>query len=138
MAQALRYRSGGIVGLASLIDAYSEAIESDLIDRGLRLRQLGTDTLSWRDLKSVIAWAPAQSAIGRAIDPDSALWGLNEHLLADVADSLHWLVWAKTEDARKQPPRNRPQQIPRPGVDNDRDRIGTPMSPEDMDAFLGW
>jgi Family of unknown function (DUF5361) len=45
--------------------------------------------------------------------PDQA-WSRTDMLLADIADSLHWLQWAKTKDGARN--RSRPQPIPRPGV----------------------
>ena len=61
-----------------------------------------------------------------------------EYLLAQVADSLNWLVWAKTKDAEHN--RNRPKPIPRPGLDEpDKTIYGSkPLPIEDMQAWLGW
>ncbi|SNY84008.1 Ner family transcriptional regulator [Nocardia amikacinitolerans] len=135
MARALWGFAGGIKRLDSLIEEYTQAIESDLIDRGLRLRQLGSKVLSWRDLSSIIANLKPDSALVRQLSPDTWRWQLNEHLLANIADSLRWLRWAKTEDGRRG--RNVPQPIPRPGIEPER--IGdTHMSIADMDKFLGW
>lgn len=65
-----------------------------------------------------------------------SVWQLPELLLADIADSLHWLVWAKTEAARKK--RNMPKPIPRPGVP-EPERIGdAPVPIDEMNDFLGW
>lgn len=103
----------------------------------MRLRWLGTDRLTWSDLRAIVACLPPDSALGRARDPDSARWQLNEMLLAEAVDTLHLLWWAQTEAGRKN--RNRPSQIPRPGVKRVEERIGdAPMSIEDMDAYLGW
>ncbi|WP_052372591.1 DUF5361 domain-containing protein [Nocardia otitidiscaviarum] len=63
------------------------------------------------------------------------MWGLKEMLLADMVDSLRWLVWAKTKDAQKG--RNRPKPVPRPGVAKP-ERIGEKASIADMNEFLGW
>lgn len=76
-----------------------------------------------------------ESALYRTVTPDW-MWGLPEFLTADIADSLRWLVWVKTEDARRG--RSRPRPIPRPGIKGP-ERIGdAPMSIADMDEFLGW
>lgn len=137
MERPLRDHPGGIASLDVLIEAYPKAIKSDLIDRGLRLRDLClVDDLNWDDLGAIIASAHPDSAIGRAIRGKDWSWQLQEQLLADMADSLRWLVWAKTEDARKK--RNMPRQIPRPGV-KQPERIGNaPVSVADMNEFLGW
>lgn len=44
-------------------------------------------------------------------------WDLKDHLLATQLDRLNVLLWTKTKDAHKKPPRNMPKRIPRPGVD---------------------
>ena len=62
---------------------------------------------------------PETSAYWRAREPEKARWGISEYLLAAIADSLRWLVWAKTKDAKRN--RNRPKPIPRPG-DKRRER----------------
>ncbi|MEV0356368.1 DUF5361 domain-containing protein [Nocardia sp. NPDC050697] len=107
-----------------------------MITLGLRLRQLGTDDLSWRDLKVVVQGLPVGSALFRATHPDQHRWQLTEHLLADVADSLRWLVWAKSDDA--QHGRGRPQPIRRPGVQDNRERVGTAVGIDQMNGFLNW
>lgn len=68
-----------------------------------------------------------------------AAWGLPEQLAASIADSLNWLVWAKTPDAAKN--RNRPKPIPRPGVKPPTDTTrygGRPVPIDEMAARLGW
>lgn len=75
-----------------------------------------------------------ESALHRVLNPDW-MWGLREMLAADIADSLRWLVWAKTADGAKG--RNRPRQIQRPGV-KQAERIGIKTSIADMNDFLGW
>lgn len=109
-------------------------MQADLIDRGLRLRHLGTEALTWADLNAVITCLPTESATFRAVTPDW-MWGVPEMLAADIADSLRWLVWAKTDDARKN--RNRPKPVPRPGIKGP-ERIGTRTSIADMNEFLDW
>ena len=108
-----------------------------MIALGLRLDWLGSEALSWRDLLVIIRQSPADSAVVRAMDPDSH-WGLSEHLLAQVVDNTSWLVWAKTEDGSKN--RNRPQPWPRPGVEPDEGKSvkGTPIPLDEAARRLGW
>lgn len=134
MARALRGVAGGIASLDALIEAHPQAIRADLIDRGKQLEDLGTPALSWANFAAIVAWLPPASALGRTFNPDW-MWGLQEMLLADVVDSLRWLVWAKTKDAQKG--RNRPKPVPRPGVPKP-ERIGDKASVADMNQFLGW
>jgi hypothetical protein len=134
--EALGHHPGGIASLDILIEAHPLAIESDLIDRGLRLRQLGTNKLTWRDLHAIVAYLDERSALGRAIQGDAAPWQLPEMLLAAAVDRLTWLAWAKTKDGQKG--RNVPKPIPRPGVEGP-ERIGNqPVSLDDINEFLGW
>lgn len=61
-------------------------------------------------------------------------WDVSDYLLADQADSLRWLVWAKTKDARKN--RKKPQPIPRPADARRRVSDVESMNVTDMKAFL--
>ncbi|MFI1915933.1 DUF5361 domain-containing protein [Nocardia sp. NPDC020380] len=92
--------------------------------------------LGWRDLRAIIKFLPADSALVRTANPDTHRWQLDQFLLADMADHLRWLVWAKTEDARQG--RNRPAPIPRPGFESGRERFGSAMGVEELNDILGW
>lgn len=85
-----------------------------MICLGLRLRDLGSENLTWSDLKTIVLHSPRSSAFYRARGGDKALWSDSEYLQAIIADGIRWLVWAKTKDGSKN--RNRPKLIPRPGV----------------------
>ncbi|MFD4438984.1 DUF5361 domain-containing protein [Nocardia sp. NPDC058519] len=136
MGRAFGDLAGGILGLDALIQQHGGAIESDLIDRGLRLRQLGTDDLTWGDLCAIVTHRLPSSALSRALKPADWAWQLPELLMADIADSLRWLRWAKSTSARSGRP---PKPIPRPGVDSGVEKIGTqPIPIADMAKFLGW
>lgn len=65
-------------------------------------------------------------------------WTLTDHLLVTALDRLNTLLWTKTKDAHKKPPRNAPKRIPRPGVDA-RPKSADPQvqgSVMDVMAFL--
>lgn len=140
MARPLRGGRGGILSLDALVEEHRIPIESDLIDRGLRLRHLCADDhdFNWVDLRAVIDCALPDSAVMRATSPDEWQWKrLENQLLALIADSQRWLVWAKTPDGQKN--RNQPRRIPRPGVDDGIERIGdNPVPISEMNEFLGW
>jgi hypothetical protein len=117
------------------------AIEYDLIALGLRLRWLGTEQLTWRDLKVVVTHSDSRSAQFRAAYPDLEVWGVPEQLLARAVEALERLWWAKTKDAKHG--RNKPEPIYRPGVARAQEdsNIGSPetaLTIEEMDAWLGW
>ncbi|APE37665.1 hypothetical protein BOX37_31210 [Nocardia mangyaensis] len=103
---------------------------------GLRLRHLATDALTWGDLKAVITCSPRTSALYRVRHPSEHEWHLDRLLLADMADSLRWLVWAKSADAQQG--RNRPEPIPRPGVNTTNERIGNSTDIRNVNELLGW
>jgi hypothetical protein len=97
-----------------VIDKHGEALEADLIDRGLRLRWCPSPDFTWRDLHLFVKFADMDSKLMRSMYPDKAGWTLTNQLLAIIADVLRWLQWAKTKDGMKG--YNQPEPIPRPGV----------------------
>ena len=99
-----------------------------------------SELLTWGDLLAIVRHLPATSALQRAIHGDEVEWNTTNQLLANVADSAAWLVWSKTSDASRKPPRNQPKPIPRPGVeDTSKKQIGSDALPAaEMAAWLGW
>lgn len=94
-----------------------ECVEADLIRAGMRLRWFyDTDSLdySWRDLLVFIRHSPKGSAYYSLESGEESLWGVQEHLTANLVDLTNILVWFKTKDGSKG--RNRPKPIPRPGM----------------------
>lgn len=85
-----------------------------MIRCGLRLRHVGSEDFTWRDLKVFIEFLRDDDNLSRVRHPEEADWGRTNMLLASAVDSLNWLVWAKTRDGQKN--RNQPQPWPRPGV----------------------
>ncbi|WP_433669685.1 DUF5361 domain-containing protein [Nocardia sp. CA-136227] len=136
MARAFGNQPGGILSLDALLEEHSEAIEYDLIALGLRLRQLSGEALSWRDLWAIVKFLPPDSALMRTMHPEDHRWRLEQHLLAEMTDCLRWLVWSKSDDARNG--RNRPERISRPGLESDRERVGTAVGVDRINEFLGW
>lgn len=132
MAAGRGSHPGGIFGLCDLVDEFPEAVEYDVLRHGLRLRNLGSSSFTWRDLKVLVEQQrPGESALWMEQNPDH-MWGLSEFLLADVADTLHMLFWAKTKDGAKN--RNRPNPIERPG--RRPERMG--KKPLPLDEMADW
>ena len=82
-------------------------------------------------------------ALFTASPPNTALhyafnekWDLHAHLLATSLDRLNTLLWTKTKDAHKKPPRNMPKRIPRPGVEAKKINPVTKESVMDITEFL--
>lgn len=93
--------------------------------------------LSWADLRDIVKYQPATSALYREMHPDAAPWGLSEHLLAVVADGIIAGNWMQSKDGQKN--RNRPKPIPRPGVEPEAKRFGGKAeSIETIRDWLGW
>lgn len=132
MAEGLGGDGGGIEGLLRLLDEYGEAVEYDLITLGLRLDDLGTERLNWRDLWVIVNNLPRTSALVRAVAGEDAEWGLLEHLAARVADSLEVGNWQRQGKAHAP----KPKPIPRPGAKSETKTFGKdPIPIKDFDAW---
>ena len=124
-----------MIALDAFVEEHRDAIEFDLIGLGLRLRHLGTDAFTWGDLRVTITQAPRSSALYRDLNPEEAEWGMQEQLLALVADYLAAANWQRSGASKK----DYPKQIPRPGVTPDSTKFGKQaISIDDMAAWLGW
>lgn len=77
---------------------------------GRSLDDLGTDALTWVDVRAVVEHRPAVSALTRSIDGEDSLWGLPEQLLAAIADLLAGANWQRGGKGK------RPEPIMRPGT----------------------
>ena len=79
------------------------------------------------------------SALYRALLGDDSDWSTTNQLLAMVADHLAVANWFQTKDGQKG--KNRPKQIPRPGVRDEEEHTygkGTSMSMDEARKWLGW
>lgn len=144
MAEGCRGHGGGILGLVDVLESPESrsAVESDLIDKGMRLRDFmdaEDDRHTWRDLLVILTHSKPGTAYYDHMVGDTSPWGLTEQLLAQIVDNQNIQIWFKTKDGEKG--RNRPKPLPRPGVDPDPDvkRIGgkTKKKAADMAALLG-
>lgn len=106
---------GEIAAVARTAQQHASELEFDLITQaGLRLRNCPSEDFTWRDLLVLVKHARSDWRVFGAAHPDAADWDLTNQLLATMADTLHWLQWAKTDAA--QDPDSMPDMIPRPGV----------------------
>ena len=79
------------------------------------------------------------SALHRAVLGDDSDWNTTNQLLAMVADHLAVANWFQTKDGQKG--KNRPKQIPRPGVRDEEETTygnGTRMTIAEAREWLGW
>lgn len=147
MGDGVWHLSGGIRSLHRLLTEHGEAVEFDLITLGLRLRWLGTERLTWRDLLVIVRHCTPSSALARSVaGPEVTAWNtgtITAWLLASVTDLLQVANWQRggDEDAA------RPSFIPRPSLgdedeEDERARVlsgrGEPMTFDELDRRLGW
>lgn len=126
-----------MTALLALVDEHREAIEYDCLTVGIRLSRMGISH-DWSELKAVVKHSlrDPHSPLFAEISPESAGWGRVEMLLAQAVDTLNWLRWAKTTDAKYN--RNHPKPIPRPGVEKPEKIGDDPIPMDEMDEWLGW
>lgn len=108
--------SGGSLALLSLLDQFWGAAERDLYSVPLRWEDVGTDRLPWHAFVSMMLNAPPGTAVYHQITEG---WDVLERLNALQLDALKLLLWAKTKDAQKDPPRKRPKPTWQPGMPED-------------------
>jgi len=116
-----------VAQLINLIKAHPGELEADLIREGLRLRDFPSERCTWRDLLVLVEHPLPDSKVYAAMEPDSAGWTRETMLLADIADALIWLQWAKTRRAADGG--TPPDRIPRPGVKKREVRQGSQVKP---------
>lgn len=69
--------------------------------------------IGWNDMYALFVASPPYTGLHHAFNEK---WTLTDHILVTALDRLNTLLWTKTKDAHKKPPRNAPKRIPRPGV----------------------
>lgn len=129
MAGSSRREAGKIVAVIHLARKHTDALRLDLLGKGFCLE---VRTPGWNDLYAFFAAAPPYSALHHDINEK---WNLTDHLLATLLDRVNVLLWTKTKDAHKKPPRNMPKRIPRPGVD-DRKKLNDQVTVMDISEFM--
>ncbi|WP_411102439.1 hypothetical protein [Streptomyces sp. cmx-4-9] len=113
MAGSLGDKAGGIRSLRDLIRRHGRALEADLrSEYGVRLRDLFTGDLTWRELASYVDGLPPGSRVRTALNDGRAEPTAEAVLLADVFDMLQnvdWHIVASNIDKKSNLPK-----IPRP------------------------
>jgi len=122
----------GILGLCGLLAEHAEAVEYDLITLGLRLDDLGTPRLSWRDLQVIVRHLPATSALRRSAGDGEEPWTVSDYLLAAIADGINGGNWQRA--GKSSAPKPRP--VPRPGDTSKGEQYGADPIP--VSEFDSW
>ena len=130
MGGAFRDFHGGIVWLLSIVMAHHMAVEGELIRRGLRIRDVGSDRCTWSDLRAVIYTADPGSYLAAAM---GVPWAATEYLLANIVDLLNAGNWQRGGDRSVR----RPKPMPRPGEKDDSAQVfgSDPIAPDDFEEW---
>lgn len=110
MAEGLGHHGGGILGLYGLLKEHGEAIEFDLLECGMRLDDLGSEALTWRDLLVLVRRWQTNPTTALAESVHGVRWTITDQLLALVHDLLNQGNWQRA--GKKTAPRPKP--LPRP------------------------
>lgn len=118
-----------------ILEDHAEAVEFDLLSMGLRLDDLATDRLTWRDLYVVIHRSGPGSALARELQPELSAWASGlvlADLLAHAVDLLAGGNWQRA--GKKTAPKPKP--IPRPGRKSEAQKYGSkPIPVKDFDDW---
>jgi hypothetical protein len=76
----------------------------------------------------VVKHLPRSSALVREIEGEAQVWGLTEQLLAAAVDALNGANWQRGNGKKA----DKPKQIPRPGVEQEKKYGGEAVSMEEM------
>lgn len=116
---------GGIVSLAEFVTEHDEAISYDLLTQtGYELKDVGK-SLTWDSLASFLINTEPDTALGRELDPDTALWASTlktNGLLADIYDMLAQIN-ANLVAIGSHKPAKAPKPYPRPGMNEKRENV---------------
>ena len=105
----------------------------DLLPLGLRVEWAGSSRFPWDQVKAFIAYAPTTSAIVKAdVGVSVAEWTVQSEMLASIEYHTALLVWAKTEDGRRN--NNRPVRRKRPALVEDTPKPQMTLDATDPDA----
>ena len=78
----------------------------------------------------IVRQSSRDSALVRSIMGEQHPWGITEQLMAAAVDLLRVANWMNTEDGSKG--RNRPEPIPRPGVEQPKRYVREAVSMDEM------
>lgn len=139
MGRSVRRERGGIERCLILLDEHPDAVAYEVMSAGMRLRDLGSDTLTWSDLATLLHYPRERGPLYRIIRGEYADWDHHSALLAEVIDLLALISWQLSGDQQAK----QPDPYPRPGADGRQESEGEVTDDDDaytieeMDALLG-
>ena len=102
-----------------LIQHCEPALRADLQRYfGIDFDDVEEEAVSVVQAASCAAYLPPDGAVACALNNQTPVWGNELIVLADMANSLRWLVWAKTKDGQKN--RNKPEMIEPPRAEGEK------------------
>ena len=136
--RTVRCQSGGIAGLTNFVIEHREAVESDLLQTGYTLDDLG-HSLSWDALKSFLTYIKPDSALYRELKPEMSEWASitrTNMILADIYDQLSVTnALLRTEITHKKS--RRPEPYKRPWLKKKTKHMGSSPLPS-ADDMREW
>lgn len=115
-----------------MAEDHAGALNFDLMQLGLRLRYVGTEALTWGDLRDVIKYGRQDTALALEQQGAAVLWTITDHLIAVAVDALHNANWQRGGGKG-----HKPKPIPRPGVeDQNTQTLGADPIP--AGDFMDW
>ena len=139
MGRGIRRHHGGIERCLILLAEHPDAVAYEVMSAGMRLRDLGSDTLTWSDLATLLYYPRERGPLYRAILGDRADWDHHAQLLATIIDMLAGANWQRAGGKEQ----DRPEPYPRPGVPGYSHAISEPVADDDaytieeLEASLG-
>lgn len=139
MGRCVRRECGGIERCLILLAEHPEAVAYEVMTAGMRLRDLGGETLTWSDLATLLYYPRERGPLYRAVLGDRAEWDHHAQLLATIIDMLAGANWQRSGGKEQ----DRPEPYPRPGVPGYSHAISEPVADDDaytieeLEADLG-
>lgn len=139
MGRCVRRECGGIERCLILLAEHPEAVAYEVMTAGMRLRDLGSETLTWSDLATLLYYPRERGPLYRAVLGDRAEWDHHAQLLATIIDMLAGANWQRSGGKEQ----DRPEPYPRPGVPGYSHAISEPVADDDaytieeLEADLG-
>ena len=84
---------------------------------GINLDDMYEGRISAEQVMACIAYLPLDGAVA-SVKTGAPAWGFDTHILANMANSLKYLAWAKTKDAQRG--RNKPHYIEPPAPEDEK------------------
>jgi len=109
-----------------------QALQYDLLTRGLSLDLLGSEAFSWYDLMVFARFVQLDSKSALSNEVHGPSWSIEAQLLAIIADALGMANWQRA--GRKSAPK--PKRIPRPWEKPKSTNLGKDAIP--ISKFNDW